>query len=126
MARRNADLKVERPLKISEHELLFATRDAQKGWTDLRATARDAAVDAWDFLTKTPELEGDKCYRLKGDLGVITIDGVDRAQWQYKPTSGGRIWYAAVPAAKGSKDLAQVVLLRVVTGHPNETVKQHR
>ena len=124
MAARRVD--VERPLKRSEHRIQFATREAEKGWQDLLATARNATVDAWDFLTRTPTLEGGRCYRLQGSLGVVIVDGQAHERWQYKPTSGGRIWYAVVAAGKTEKLAGYVMLERVEPGHPNQTVKQHR
>ncbi|WP_030152404.1 hypothetical protein [Oerskovia turbata] len=123
---KDASGDIERPLKITEYRLRFATREAEKGWRDLRATARNATVDAWDFLTKTPHEEGGGCYRLLGDLAVVRIDGTDFDRWQYKPTGGGRIWYAILPPTKGSKEPGLVLLERVTTGHPNQTLKNHR
>lgn len=46
--------KVERPTKKSEYELRFASVQAKRGWTDLKATTKNALVDSWDFLTRTP------------------------------------------------------------------------
>lgn len=62
---------VPRPLKRVEYELRFATREAEKGWTDLLATARNAVVDAWDFLTRTPDDRSSRCHPLKGDLETL-------------------------------------------------------
>ena len=61
---------VERPRKKSEFEIVFATREAEKGWRDLCATIR-------------------------GTLGVVTREGATYDRWQHKPTSGGdaRIWF---------------------------------
>lgn len=39
---------VPRPLKRSEYAITFIAREAQKGWTDCLAMARNATVDAWD------------------------------------------------------------------------------
>lgn len=119
----NAD--VPRPFRRSEHRIRFATREAQRGWTDLVATARNAAADAWEFLVASPTDRSDRCYPLKGDLGLVTIDGHEHVRWQYKPTSGGRIWYVVVPTPKGSREPGVVWLERVTTGHPNETIKNH-
>jgi hypothetical protein len=115
---------VPRPLKAGEYSIAFVTREAAKGWQDLLATARNAATDAWDFLTKTPTEEGRACYRLHGDQAVVRVDGKPLQRWQYKPTKGGRIWYAVVTAGKGAA--GSVLIERVFTGHPNETVKQFR
>lgn len=115
---------VPRPSRSSEFRLRFATREAQKGWVDLCATARNAAVDAWEFLSKTPTEEGTRCYRLHGDLGVVRINGIDLCRWQFKPTSGGHIWYAVVSDA--AKRGGVVLLERVTTGHPNETLGNFR
>jgi len=93
---------------------------------DLVATARNSAVDAWEFLVTSPTDRSDRCYPLDGDLEKVTIDGVSYVRWQYKPTSGGRIWYAVSEPGKGSKEPGLVWLERVTTGHPNETIKNHR
>jgi hypothetical protein len=116
---------VPRPLRRTEYVLRFATREAEKGWTDLVATALNAAVVAWEFLTQTPTAEdGRECYRLAGQMAQVTIAGQEYDRWQFKPTSGGRIWYAVIPPQK--KDRGIVLLERVATGHPNETIKHHR
>ena len=118
---------VARPARASDYRLKFATREAEKGWRDLCATARNAAVDAWEFLTATPrDFDPDRCYPLKGDLATVTIEGRPFTRLQYKPTSGGRIWYAVEPPVKGSKQRGIVWLERVATGHPNETLKNYR
>ncbi|MFB2583000.1 hypothetical protein ACEXQD_17260 [Herbiconiux sp. P15] len=114
---------VGRPLRSTEYEITFGTREAEKGWSDLRATARNSAVEAWEFLTSTPTAAGAGCYRLRGDLGIVVVEGVNCERWQYKARGGARIWYAVVPA---SKVAGRVILERVTTGHPNETVKVHR
>lgn len=69
------DRAVSRPLKKAEFEIRFATREAEKGWVDARATARNALVDAWDFLTRSPQERCDRCYPLRGDLNKVTIGG---------------------------------------------------
>ena len=43
--------KVERPTTKSEYELQFASVQAKGGWTDLKATTRNAFVVNWDSLT---------------------------------------------------------------------------
>jgi hypothetical protein len=117
---------VERPIKRTEYTIRFASRDAEKGWRDLVSTARSAAVDAWDFLTRTPHEHTESCYPLRGDLGTVTIEGVDRVRWQYKPTRASRIWYAVEPPEDLKRGAGVVLLERVTTGHPNETLKNHR
>jgi hypothetical protein len=92
----------------------------------LVATATNAAVAAWEFLTESPRDRSDDCYPLSGDLATVTIDGTGYTRWQYKPTSGGRIWYAIIPAPKGARYAGIVALERVTTSHPNETIKNHR
>lgn len=117
---------VPRPLKNNEYEIHYATREAASGWMNLQATTRNAAVEAWDFLTKNPKQEGDRCYRLQGDLGIVLVDRASHERWQYKPTGGSRIWYVVIDSEKGSKTPGKVLLERVTTAHPNETVKTHR
>jgi hypothetical protein len=107
--------KVERPTKKSEYELRFASVQAKRGWTDLKATIRNSLVDSWDFLTRTPQLTTPTNYRLRGDLGLVSRDGATHDRWQHKPTLKGdaRIWFYVVE---------QVVYLEQVhTSHPNET-----
>lgn len=81
-------------------------------------TARNAAVDAWDFLTKTPLDRSTACHPLKGDLAEVTIDGAKHERWQYELPGGARIWYAVHEKV--------VLIERVHTSHPNETIKQFR
>ncbi len=109
------ELRVERPTKKSEYELRFSSVQAKRGWTDLKATIRNPLVDAWEFLTQTPELTTPKNYRLRGDLGVVTHDRSTHERWQHKPTLKGdaRIWFFVVDH--------MVYLEQVHTSHPNET-----
>ena len=107
--------RVERPTKKSEYEIRFASVQAQKGWLDLRATNRNALVDLWDFLTRTPLEITPTNYPLKGELGIVTRDREEHVRWQHKPTRQGdaRIWFYVT---------GQVVYLeKVHTHHPNAT-----
>lgn len=106
---------VERPLKKTEYKIVFASRQAEKGWRDLRATQRNALVEAWEFLTKSPTAITATNYPLKGQLGTVTRDGVAHTRWQHKPSSrgGARIWFFVVER--------RVYLENVHTSHPNET-----
>jgi hypothetical protein len=109
--------KVERPIKKSEYELRFASVQANRGWTDLKATIRNPLVDTWEFLTRIPQAETPTNYRLRGELGLIRRGGATYERWQHKPTLKGdaRIWFYVVE---------QVVFLEQVhTSHPNETKK---
>ena len=107
--------KVERPTKKSEFELRFASVQAKRGWTDLKATTKNSLADAWDFLTRTPQSTTPNNYRLRGELGVVTRDGSNHERWQHKPTLKGdaRIWFYVVDHV--------VYLEQVHTSHPNET-----
>lgn len=112
---------VGRPVKSGEYVIKFANNKAQRGWVDLVATQRNAAVDAWDFLTRSPEFQDERrCYPLKGRLAEVVVDGVGYRRWQYKPTIKGsaRIWYAVHHERPGG---GIVYLERVDTSHPNET-----
>lgn len=107
--------KVTRPTKKSEYDIVFASRQAEKGWNDLKATTRNALVDSWDFLTRTPLAESPLNHPLRGELGTVTYEGKQHTRWQHKPTSQGdaRIWFFVFD---------QVVYLEEVhTKHPNET-----
>lgn len=113
---------VPRPQRSTEFTLVFITSDASKGWLDCLATARNAAVDAWEFLTTTPDLESARAYILKADLATGTYGGVTYARYQYKLTDGARIWYFLDRAEKGDKKTAGRVLIeRVTMSHPKQT-----
>lgn len=109
------DVNVPRPVKNSEYRLLFASREAKKGWLDLAATIRGPLADSWDFLTKSPLERTPNNYPLKGELGTVTRNGKQYERWQHKPTRKGdaRIWFYV--------DERFVYLERVHTHHPNET-----
>ncbi|MCL2453940.1 MAG: hypothetical protein FWD18_01365 [Micrococcales bacterium] len=110
------DETVERPTKRTEHRIVFATRQAQRGWRDLRATALNAMADAWDALTRDPEANNPTCHPLRGDLGTITVDGVAHVRRQYELPGGARIWFYVTPGRPGT-----VHLTDVHTHHPNAT-----
>lgn len=107
--------EVNRPLKKTEYKLVFATRQAQKGWQDLVATQRNVMVDVWEFLTKNPKDQTPTNYPLKGGLNSVVREGICHERWQHKPTISGtaRIWFYV----SGNT----VYLERVHTTHPNET-----
>lgn len=115
-----ASRQVARPHKRSEFELVFITRQAEKGWTDCLAVARNATVDAWDRLTTAPTVEDERLYRLRAELATGTYDGATFERYQYKITNGGRIWYFMqhTPAEKIS---GRVLLERCEPGHPKQT-----
>jgi len=104
---------VARPTRSTEYALVFGTRQAEKSWQDLLATQRNALVDAWDFLTRTPleRLPGN--HRLRGSLSSITRDGVEFEQWQYELAGGARLWFYVTGQT--------VMLVQVHTRHPNQT-----
>ncbi|MDI2029101.1 hypothetical protein QFW96_10800 [Saccharopolyspora sp. TS4A08] len=112
--------RVERPLKRVEYELVFITREAQQGWQDCLATARNATVEAWERLTTAPTHEDKRQYRLHADYATGTYQGETYERWQYKITNGGRIWYFVQPTPEG-KVAGRVLLERCKTGHPKET-----
>lgn len=107
--------KVHRPTKRSEYEICFASRQAQKGWSDLKATIRNSLVDSWDFLTQTPNEVTPVNYPLRGQLAHIVRDGDRFERWQHKPTLKGdaRIWFYVSDGV--------VYLEQVHTHHPNQT-----
>lgn len=112
--------KVARPHKRSEFEIVFITRQAQKGWTDCLAVARNATVEAWERLTTAPNLEDERLYRLRADLATGTYDGKTFERYQYKITNGGRIWYFVQPTPT-AKVAGRVLLERCEPGHPKQT-----
>ena len=114
---------VPRPTKNIEYEIVFGGAGAERGWTDLKATAKNALVDAYDYLVAHPTRESDRCYQLRGDLGTVVVNGVKLPQWQYKVTNGGRLWYAVELYAKEGKprSAGRVIITSASPGHPKET-----
>lgn len=120
---RREDELVRRPLKRVEYGLVFITSQAEKGWRDALAVYRNPIVDAWDRLSVEPTREdGDRVYRLKGDLGLGNYQGRTFDRYQYKFPGGGRIWYFVDKSADRKPKAAGYVLIEdVQTAHPNET-----
>ena len=91
----------------------FATRQAESGWTDLCATTRNAMVEAWDFLTKTPAEKSETNHQMRAELAIVMRDGIAHERWQHELPGGARIWFYIEE---------QVVwLVDVHTRHPNQT-----
>lgn len=116
---------VARPHKRSEFEIVFITRQAEKGWTDCLAVARNATVDAWERLTAAPTVEDDRLYRLRDRLATGTYNGTTFERYQYKITDGGRIWYF-VHLTPSAKTTGRVLLERCEPGHPRQTDRPRR
>ena len=112
--------RVNRPLKRAEFEVVFITSQAQKGWRDCLAVARNVTVDAWDRLTTEPDIEDERLYRLRADYATGTYQGTTYDRYQYKITDGGRIWYF-IDKTSGGKVAGRVLLERCEPGHPKET-----
>ncbi|RJO76765.1 hypothetical protein D5S18_10940 [Nocardia panacis] len=112
---------VPRPLKRAEYALVFISSEAQKGWIDCVAAARNAMVDAWETLTRAPEQRTPRMYPLEGKLRYGTYAGQTYVRYQYKFTDSGRLWYFVEHAPKGSKTAGRVLLERCQPGHPKET-----
>ena len=104
---------VPRPLRRSEYQITFGTSNAQKGWTDVLATQRNAVVAAWERLTVDPLADDTTCHGMKGDLEFITRAGKTHRRRQYELSNGARIWFYV--------DERSVVLTDVHTHHPNST-----
>lgn len=119
------DEPVARPLKKTEYQLVFITRDAAKGWTDCLATVRNAVVEAWEQLTNDPLHESERQYRLREDFATGNYQGTSYARWQYKLSNGARIWYF-VDTTSGAKFAGRVLLERVEPGHPKGTDRRRR
>ena len=104
---------VVRPRKKAEYEIRFGSRQAEKGWQDLRATHLNAIVDAWDFLTKTPLATSVTNHQLKAELATVVRGGKTFDRWQHELPGGARIWFYV-------EDWV-VYLVDVHTRHPNQT-----
>ena len=112
------DAAVPRPVKKNEYTIVFASKQAQKGWSDVAATKRNALTDAWDFLTQTPQAVSQTCHRLKFDLATVERAGQTHERWQYELPGGARIWFYVTVGERAS---GVVHILDVHTHHPNET-----
>lgn len=121
MARKRG-VAVPRPTKNVEYEIFHGNAAAERGWMDLKASAKNALADAHDYLTAHPtRYDADRCYQLRGDLKTVSVDGVELPQWQYKVTDGSRLWYAVEALDKKSKRPGRVIITRAAPRHPNET-----
>ncbi|MFC4629025.1 hypothetical protein ACFO6V_12335 [Promicromonospora alba] len=109
---------VPRPIKKNEYTIVFASKQAQKGWTDVAATKRNALADAWDFLTRTPHASSPTCHQLKFELATVERAGQVHDRWQYELPGGARIWFYVT---KDEPAAGVVYILDVHTHHPNET-----
>lgn len=65
----------------------------------------------------------ERLYRLKADYATGSHDGQPLERWQYKITSGGRIWCFVVLTPK-AKTAGRVLLERCEPGHPKETERR--
>lgn len=108
-------IPVNRPRKKSEYEISFDSKKVERAWRDLRAARLNGLVDAWDFLTRTPQLQTSLCKRMLDVLEFVTRDGVQYERWQLQLSEkdGARIWYYV--------DGMEVILTAIHTHHPNET-----
>ncbi|MBT8163336.1 MULTISPECIES: hypothetical protein [Arthrobacter] len=104
---------VHRPLRRTEHEIVFGTTNASKGWTDVLAVQRNTVVEAWERLTKDPLSNDLTCHGMKGDLEFVTHKGATHRRRQYELSNGARIWFYVHDGT--------VVLIDVHTHHPNAT-----
>ncbi|TKJ29458.1 hypothetical protein [Blastococcus sp. CCUG 61487] len=104
---------VPRPVKRAEYTLQFGTRQAEKGWADLLGTTRNAVVDAWDFLTRTPHRASERNHPMKAELAKVERNGALHDRWQYELPGGARIWFYV--------EGQTVWLVDVHTRHPNQT-----
>lgn len=97
----------------SECTIRFATRNAEKGWTDLLATTRNAVVDVWDFLTRTPLQQSERNDPMRDELEHVARGGRQFQRWQHEMPGGPRIWFIV--------DDGAVWLIDVHTHHPHQT-----
>lgn len=71
----------------------YGDRTAQRGWQQCVRQVPANAAQAWEAIVADPRRTGDRQYRLKGSLSTGRQDGKTLERWQYKITSGGRLWY---------------------------------
>lgn len=99
---------------------VWSTVKAALGWAGLLAQAPDNLDRAWVAITADPRCRDDlsRQHRLKFDLRIIKINGVELEQWQYEVTGGGRIWYAI------DDETRTLWITQAGTGHPRKTDKR--
>jgi hypothetical protein len=105
--------RVPRPAKSTDYEIKLSSRSAERGWTDLMGSQKNALADAWDLLTKEPLTESHKCHRLRGELASVTRDGETHDRRQYELNGGARLWFNVVGRT--------VHIFEAHTNHPNQT-----
>ena len=83
---------VPRPPKKTDYEIRFATRQDEKGWSDLLATNLNSLVDAWEYLTKTPLETSEKNHPMPDELRFVLRGGRTFDHWRHDLPGGARTW----------------------------------
>ncbi|WP_129786683.1 hypothetical protein [Promicromonospora panici] len=107
------EASVPRPVKKNEYTIVFASKQAQKGWLDVAATKRRVGL-----LTRTPHASSPTCHQLKFELATVERAGRMHDRWQCELPGGARIWFYVT---KVEPTAGVVHILDVHTHHPNET-----
>jgi hypothetical protein len=110
MAGRGDDVPRPKPWRVR-----FADRRAVEGWKHLLAQAPENLDRARVAITSDPRHVDCRQHPLKGSLGIVKVDGASLEQWQYEPTSGGRLRYAI------DDEERTLWITRAGTGHPKQT-----
>ena len=99
-----------------------ANRRVAEGWSALIAQAPENLDRAWVAITTDPRCRDDlgRHHRLRLDLAMVKVDGVELEQWQYEVTGGGRIWFAI------DDERRTLWITKAGTGHPRETDRRRR
>ncbi len=124
--------RLSRPTRKDEWAIEAANERVAKDWDALAAVAANSLADAWDVLSKNPQVHSDRMHRLKGRLATGEFAGRTLSQWQYEVTGGGRIWYLvddptqdhkkkSTRKGRGPKPYRRVIVVAVHIGHPKET-----
>lgn len=92
--------RIDPPLPpTSAWELRYASKEVVSGWRDLQNAARNALWEAYQKLSFEPTSTSNlsRQHRLKGKLGLKSVQGKDLDVWQYEVTAKSRIWYCPDP-----------------------------
>lgn len=77
----------------SQWTLLYRDRQAEVGWKACIKQQPAKALGAYNAIRTDPRRMDLTQYRLKSDLGTGLQDGKALERWQYRLSSGGRLWY---------------------------------
>ncbi|RKN08942.1 hypothetical protein [Streptomyces radicis] len=78
-----------------EFAIIFASKEAARGWSELCRQVPGAAGRAWEQMRRDPAPSSptERHHPLKAALATATHQGRELPVWQIEVTGGGRVWY---------------------------------